>query len=321
MRGGAPGHDRGTGAGAAGNRASLGPPRCDRLATGRGRDGHLDASPDPPHGAPAAHRRSPTRWPRPRPAADRPHSAAKRYIYAWGAGGAEGNALDARPARRQGRGPRRDDQGRPADAARLHDHDRGLQRLLRSGEQLPRRPVGRRPRRGQARSSDETGKGFGDPANPLLVSVRSGAKFSMPGMMDTVLNLGPQRGDAAGPGRPDRQRALRLGRLSPLHPDVRADRHGRRRASGSTTPSRPPRTAHGADARTPTSTPTPCRSSSPSSRTIVRADTGRDFPDDPLRAARPGDQGGLRHLVRQARPRLPQEPEDRRRPRARPSTS
>ncbi len=36
----------------------------------------------------------------------------------------------------------------------------------------------------------ETGKGFGDPENPLLVSVRSGAAFSMPGMMDTVLNLG-----------------------------------------------------------------------------------------------------------------------------------
>ncbi|MSQ15479.1 MAG: pyruvate, phosphate dikinase [Dehalococcoidia bacterium] len=35
-----------------------------------------------------------------------------------------------------------------------------------------------------------TGKGFGDPENPLLVSVRSGARFSMPGMMDTVLNLG-----------------------------------------------------------------------------------------------------------------------------------
>ncbi|MEK7712396.1 MAG: pyruvate, phosphate dikinase, partial [Nitrospirota bacterium] len=34
------------------------------------------------------------------------------------------------------------------------------------------------------------GMKFGDPANPLLVSVRSGAKFSMPGMMDTVLNLG-----------------------------------------------------------------------------------------------------------------------------------
>ncbi len=35
-----------------------------------------------------------------------------------------------------------------------------------------------------------TSKGYGDPANPLLVSVRSGAKFSMPGMMDTVLNVG-----------------------------------------------------------------------------------------------------------------------------------
>ncbi|MDP1829517.1 MAG: pyruvate, phosphate dikinase [Archangium sp.] len=35
-----------------------------------------------------------------------------------------------------------------------------------------------------------TGRRFGDPANPLLVSCRSGAKFSMPGMMDTVLNLG-----------------------------------------------------------------------------------------------------------------------------------
>ena len=34
------------------------------------------------------------------------------------------------------------------------------------------------------------GKQLGDPSDPLLVSVRSGAKFSMPGMMDTVLNLG-----------------------------------------------------------------------------------------------------------------------------------
>ena len=35
-----------------------------------------------------------------------------------------------------------------------------------------------------------TGKKFGDNENPLLVSCRSGAKFSMPGMMDTVLNIG-----------------------------------------------------------------------------------------------------------------------------------
>src|SRR4029079_9709185 len=36
----------------------------------------------------------------------------------------------------------------------------------------------------------ETGQALGDAANALLVSVRSGAAFSMPGMMDTVLNLG-----------------------------------------------------------------------------------------------------------------------------------
>ena len=44
----------------------------------------------------------------------------------------------------------------------------------------------------------QTGKGFGDPSNPLLVSVRSGAKFSMPGMMDTVLNLGLNAGTVEG---------------------------------------------------------------------------------------------------------------------------
>ncbi|NWG09666.1 MAG: pyruvate, phosphate dikinase, partial [Nitrososphaerales archaeon] len=37
---------------------------------------------------------------------------------------------------------------------------------------------------------EKAGKKFGDPSDPLLVSVRSGAPISMPGMMDTVLNLG-----------------------------------------------------------------------------------------------------------------------------------
>ncbi|MFN7237721.1 MAG: PEP/pyruvate-binding domain-containing protein, partial [Brevundimonas sp.] len=43
---------------------------------------------------------------------------------------------------------------------------------------------------GLAKVEAGVGKTFGDPANPLLVSVRSGARASMPGMMDTVLNLG-----------------------------------------------------------------------------------------------------------------------------------
>ncbi|HEY6069064.1 MAG TPA: PEP/pyruvate-binding domain-containing protein, partial [Gaiellaceae bacterium] len=41
-----------------------------------------------------------------------------------------------------------------------------------------------------AELEEKTGKRFGDPDDPLLVSVRSGAAISMPGMMDTILNLG-----------------------------------------------------------------------------------------------------------------------------------
>src|SRR5665648_1048233 len=47
----------------------------------------------------------------------------------------------------------------------------------------------------------QTGKVFGDPSNPLLVSVRSGAVFSMPGMMDTILNLGLNDDTVAGMAR------------------------------------------------------------------------------------------------------------------------
>ena len=78
-------------------------------------------------------------------------------------------------------------QGYPS--RRIHDHDRGVQRLLREWRAAAGGAVGRRPRGRQGRRAGDR-QGFGDAANPLLVSVRSGAKFSMPGMMDTVLNLG-----------------------------------------------------------------------------------------------------------------------------------
>ena len=59
---------------------------------------------------------------------------------------------------------------------------------------------------GVAHIEATTGRTFGDTANPLLVSVRSGARVSMPGMMDTVLNLGLNdatvEGLAAGSGNP-----------------------------------------------------------------------------------------------------------------------
>jgi pyruvate,orthophosphate dikinase len=53
-------------------------------------------------------------------------------------------------------------------------------------------------RQHMARLEAAVGQGFGDPANPLLVSVRSGAPVSMPGMMDTILNLGLNDATTAG---------------------------------------------------------------------------------------------------------------------------
>ena len=55
---------------------------------------------------------------------------------------------------------------------------------------------------------EKTGKRFGDPEDPLLVSVRSGAAVSMPGMMDTILNLGLN--DEAVRGLAERTRNERL---------------------------------------------------------------------------------------------------------------
>ena len=56
---------------------------------------------------------------------------------------------------------------------------------------------------------EKTSKRFGDPENPLLVSVRSGAAISMPGMMDTILNLGLNEESVEGlgetTGNPDRK--------------------------------------------------------------------------------------------------------------------
>jgi len=55
-----------------------------------------------------------------------------------------------------------------------------------------------------------TGRRFGDRKKLLLVSVRSGARASMPGMMDTVLQSRPQRQDRGGAAADFRRRALRL---------------------------------------------------------------------------------------------------------------
>ena len=80
--------------------------------------------------------------------------------------------------------------------------------------------VARRP----CQDRETMGKKLGDPDDPLLISVRSGAKFSMPGMMETVLNIGLNDRSVEGIARAERQRALRLGLLPAPAADVRQDR-------------------------------------------------------------------------------------------------
>ena len=70
------------------------------------------------------------------------------------------------------------------------------------------------------KTEEAMGMKFGDPANPLLLSCRSGARQSMPGMMETVLNVGLCSATIPGVGQEDKQRAVRLRRLSPTHNDV-----------------------------------------------------------------------------------------------------
>jgi pyruvate,orthophosphate dikinase len=115
--------------------------------------------------------------------------AAARYIYAWGAGQAEGNGGMKDQLGGKGAGlAEMTNAGLPVPpgftitTAACNDY-------FAAGEKLPEglwADILEAVKEVEARS----GKGFGDPANPLLVSVRSGARFSMPGMMDTVLNLG-----------------------------------------------------------------------------------------------------------------------------------
>ena len=79
-----------------------------------------------------------------------------------------------------------------------------------------------------ARLEEQAGKRLADPEDPLLVSVRSGARDSMPGMMDTVLNLGLNDDSVAGFAARTGNDAARVGLLSPPGADVR--RCGLRRA-------------------------------------------------------------------------------------------
>ena len=125
-------------------------------------------------------------------------------------------------SRRQRRGPRRDDQCRIARASRLHHSDRSLPRIHAPGK--CRKKSTRQMEEALAQLEALQGQKLGKGDNPLLVSVRSGAKFSMPGMMDTILNLGLNDQSVEALAKRTQQSALRLRLLSPSDSDVRQRR-------------------------------------------------------------------------------------------------
>ena len=125
------------------------------------------------------------------------------------------------------------------------------------------------------------GKQLGDPDDPLLVSVRSGAKFSMPGMMETVLNVGLNDDSVHGPGRrrpattrfawDSYRRLIQMFGKTVLRRAGRAVRAGPRRGQARQGHHRRPRPGRRR----------PARSWSTAFKKIFAEHTGRDFPQDP----------------------------------------
>ena len=145
-----------------------------------------------------------------------------------------------------------------------------------------------------------TGKGFGNAADPLLVSVRSGAKFSMPGMMDTVLNLGLNEETLHGLvaltgnerfGWDAYRRFIQMFGRIVMDVKPRALRRGAR--GGEARPRR--RAGHRPDGRRPARARRRVQGDRP------RADTGRDFPSDPYEQLDLAIKAVFASLVRQAR--------------------
>jgi len=113
----------------------------------------------------------------------------KKYVYFFGDGGAEGNK-DMKDIL-GGKGANLAEMasiGLPVPPGFTISTE-VCNLFFKAGNRLPKE-VEQQVIRSLKQLEKISGQKFGDPVNPLLVSVRSGAKFSMPGMMDTILNLG-----------------------------------------------------------------------------------------------------------------------------------
>ena len=116
------------------------------------------------------------------------HNEQKRLFFGGGTADGDGTMKDVLGGKGAGLAEM-SRAGLPVPAG-LHHRHRRLQHLLQQQQADPgRNSAGNR--QGVWPSSKSTmGQKLGEPRNPLLLSVRSGAKFSMPGMMNTILNLG-----------------------------------------------------------------------------------------------------------------------------------
>jgi pyruvate,orthophosphate dikinase len=128
---------------------------------------------------------------------ERAYRAAKRYIYGWGDGSADGDATMRDLLGGKGAGlAEMTNAGLPVPPGFTITTE-ACNDYFAAGERLPD-GLWEDVLAAMRAVEVQTGKGFGDASSPLLVSVRSGAKFSMPGMMDTVLNLGLNRATLQG---------------------------------------------------------------------------------------------------------------------------
>jgi pyruvate,orthophosphate dikinase len=115
---------------------------------------------------------------------------ARRYIYFFGNGRAEGNGAMKDVLGGKGAGLHEMTRiGLPVPAGFVISTD-ACDLFLKKGREALRRAIGKELEKNLARLERVTGRRFGDERDTLLVSVRSGAARSMPGMMETVLNLG-----------------------------------------------------------------------------------------------------------------------------------
>ena len=212
------------------------------------------------------------------PATDRAHKAGKRYIYAWGGGTAEGDGGMKDLLGGKGAGLAEMTKAGLPTPPGFTITTEACNDYFAAGEKLPD-GLWDDVLEAMREVEERSGKGFGDPKNPLLVSVRSGAKFSMPGMMDTVLNLGLNDDTRAGLvalGGEERfswdayRRLIQLFGRIVMHVEGRSfddALEAKKRATGAKT-----------DAEL---TADALRDLVGEYKEIVRREAGRDFPDDP----------------------------------------